>query len=43
MENNYQYFKCRSVSDYKGGATGDGADRDHLHPKRVKNYRNFEK
>ena len=32
MENNYQYFKCRSISDYKGGATGDSVDRDHLNP-----------
>ena len=43
MENNYMYFKCRSAADYKGGAAGDRADRDHLHPARVKNYHNFER
>jgi hypothetical protein len=43
MENNYQYFKCRATSDYKGGATGDIEDRNHKDPKRVKNYKNFEK
>jgi len=42
MENNYQYFKCRSKSDYKGGAAGDIEDRNHKDPKRVKNYKNFE-
>lgn len=43
MEKNYQYFKCRSVVENKGGASGDTADRDHKDPKRVKNYRNFER
>ena len=43
MEKNYQYFKCRSVVENKGGASGDAADRDHKDPKRVKNYRNFER
>jgi len=38
MENNYMYFKCRSVADYKGGAAGDRVDRDHRNPGRVKNY-----
>jgi len=32
MENNYMYFKCRSVADYKGGAAGDKVDRDHSQP-----------
>lgn len=43
MENNYMYFKCRSVADYKGGAAGDKVDRDHRNPGRVKNYQNYEK
>ena len=32
-ENNYQYMKCRSVVDNKGGAAGDRIDRDHKNPK----------
>ena len=43
VENNYQYLKCRSMINNKGGANGDIADRDHTNPLRVKNYRNYEK
>lgn len=42
MENNYQYMSCRSAMDYKGGACGDSADRNHKQG-RVKYYKNFEK
>jgi len=43
VENNYQYLKCRSMANNKGGANGDQADRDHTDPMRVKNYKNYEK
>ena len=42
MENNYQYFKCRSLADYKGGAAGDKIDRNHKQQCKVKYYKNFE-
>ena len=32
MDNNYQYMKCRSLVNYKGGANGDKIDRDHSDP-----------
>jgi len=43
VEQDYQYFKCRSASDYKGGANGDKIDRDHRQTSHVKYYKNFEK
>jgi hypothetical protein len=42
VEQDYQYFKCRSVSDYKGGAAGDKIDRNHKKSSNVKYYKNFE-
>ena len=42
MENNYQYLKCRSVSDYKGGAGGDRIDRNLKDQSKIRNYKNLE-
>lgn len=42
VEHDYQYFKCRSFSDYKGGAVGDKIDRNHKKFSNVKYYKNFE-
>ena len=43
MDNNYQYMKCRSIHNYKGGANGDKIDRDHSDQTRIKNFKNYEK
>ena len=42
MENNYQYMSCRGAQDYKGGASGDAADRNFKDQSRVKYYKNYE-
>jgi hypothetical protein len=43
MENNYQYFSCRALSDCKGGAAGDKIDRNHKGQQNIRNYKNNEK
>ena len=42
MENNYQYMKARSVSEYNGGAAPN-LDQCHKDQSKIKNYTNHEK
>jgi hypothetical protein len=42
MDNNFNFFKCRSDLEQKGGANGDRVDRNHKDPEALKNYQNHE-
>lgn len=42
MEANYNFLKCRSLVDQKGGANGDRIDRNHKDVDATKYYKNCE-